>query len=1249
MPPRATGTLTYSDNGTPLVKIPIFRSDYAPVYEALGDSITAGAGLTWPERYPDRFAAANGFEYYLNFGIPGDFACDTLANRILPNQVGATQDVSPLYSLMIGTNDMDNLGVPFGENNFHTCHLAALAWLGVPREYKVLPGDPGAVVLSGAWALPPAVFDSTYGTLYNTSGAGAASFNVTSNGGPLYLWYLIGDHLSGSFTVSLDGVPTGTTYTTQPPTIIGSHNSPYQTGFSLIRLPVQPGPHSLRVDITSGTVGILGAATPASPGSASAHPTVLATDVPNQNPLLAQATPAFIQQYTLDAFADDTLLQGDGLDIRTVTTHTFLTADPSEFFDFGHPDVVGDQNLEAALQAAFGTTSTAPYFAYTQSNPIKQTVLDTAGKHVLTVDYSGDAFYAPSTSSTDVTVVAGGQSITTLTAAATTFRYADPIILSGSVFPAKPGQSLTLMEGQQTLASAVLGTNTAAFSLPGLAPGPHTLYAAYGGDASNAASVSPPLAIQVSQNTSAITLTQPAAELAYAAPLTLSAAVTPATASGNVLFTDSWTPIGQVSAQAVQTLGQATLTAGAASFPLPALAPGTHTFTALYSGDTDDTAATSAPAATLIDPIPTATTLAATPAAFGQLSTFTATVLPATSTGTITLTDSLSSSPVQATLQNGTATWTSTTLIPGTHIITAAYAGDSTHAASTSPSLAATIARDPSTLTLTAPAAPLYAGHALTLTAAITPATATGTLLFSDPTAGVLGQATLASGLATLTLPSLPPGTYTVTATYAGDSNSLPTTSSSATLQVLSTSTVTTLAAPATALYTAPITLSASVSPVPTGALLRFLDNGTLLGTVALTSSTATFTTASLTPGVHTLTATFPGDSTHNPSTGTATLTIAADPSTTTLTLAQPSLLAGSPAVVTVRVATSTTTIPTGTVILRTGAVLVATATLGNGAAGASYATVSIPTSAAGTFPVTAFYSGDPTSGASDSSSLAVAYTVSPRIAAGTLTLSATQVPPQTPVTLTAAFTSPAASSPAAGSALIPTGSVTFLQGTTTLATVPLDATGHAAFTPPAETLGTWIFTAVYNPTGVFTAAPVAPATLTVTPPLALAFTTSTLTLAPGATADAPVTFTTLSGYQGSVTTQCTTPQPYLTCTVDAPLTLTGSTTGKVHLAVARQTGALNFPGTRTGTGIGTATTTATLTLALLLPFCSRRRRRRLPTLLTFVLAAVLATTLTGCAQGGTFGNVPSGTFLIQLTATAANTPTTATLTVNVQ
>ncbi len=1247
--PRATGTITYADNGASFTTSPIDLPIPQPTYQALGDSITVGLFLAdHLNGYPQLFAAANGFLYYSNLAASGAVACDTFTQGILPYHAGATQDAAPLYSLLIGSNDMDISGVPLGEPNYQACHQADLAWLGIPREYKILAGDPGATILSGPWSLPPSTLDSTYGTLYNASGSGAASFAVTSNGGPLYLWYLIGDHLTGAFTVSVDGTPTGTTYSTHPAAPISSRNNPDSAGIALLRLPTAAGPHILRVDIASGTVGILGAATPPSPGSASVHPTVFSADVPNQNSSQAFATPDMIQQYSTDALADLALLKADGLDLRPFPTHAFLTGDPAEFVDYVHPNVLGHQRLFAALQTAYGTSSSAPYVTYYPSIPRANTTLDDVGQHTLTASYAGDSTYAPYTASVLVNVVATGESLTTLTAPATTWYAGQPIPLTAGIFPANPGGSVALMEGQTVLATGSVAQNTAVFSISNLAPGIHTLYAAYAGTSDNAASVSPALSLQVLKDLPTVTLTTPAAELAYAEPLALSALVTPGTATGTVVFSDSYTPNGQSNAQATQALGQATLNStgggAAASLTLGLLAPGTHTITATYAGDANDAAATSAATTTVVGTITTLTTLAASPAAFGQPSTFTATVNsngPAPTGGSVTFTDALSAASVQVAVANGIVTWTTSTLSPGAHTITAAYSGDPTHAASAAASLTTVIARDPSSLTLTTSASSLHTGTAVTLGAILSPAAATGTVLFSDPSAGTLGQAAVTAGSATLTLASLPPGTYTVTAQYSGDPDTLPSTSNAAPLQVLSTVTSTTLSAPATALYAAAANLTATVSPATSGGLVRFLDNGALVGTISLADGIAALSISTLTVGSHTLTAVYPGDATHAGSTGMATLSVTPASSSTTASLTQSTLLAGSPATVNVRISTAAA-VPTGTVTLRSGSTVVATAPLSNAVAGAAYATLSVPTFAAGTYPLTAFYSGDHDIAASDSSAVTLAYTVSPRVATGTLTLSATQVPPQTAIALTATFTSPGTSGPA----LVPTGTVTFLSGTTALATVTLDASGRASATMPPAPLGKTAVSVVYSPSGVFTASAIPAQTLTVTPPLAVAFTTNSITMNPASTADATAALTTLSGYQGTVTTQCNSPQTYFTCTVDAPATLTGSATVKVHLTAAGKTAALTLPG---GVAPFPSTRLATaVALALLLPIFALRRQR-LPRLFFLLLTAALANTLTGCAEGGTFGQVPAGSYLVQLTATAANTPATASLTVNVQ
>lgn len=82
------------------------------------------------------------------------------------------------------------------------------------------------------------------------------------------------------------------------------------------------------------------------------------------------------------------------------------------------------------------------------------------------------------------------------------------------------------------------------------------------------------------------------------------------------------------------------------------------------------------------------------------------------------------------------------------------------------------------------PVSPVNFGTSVTLTATVTPSspssqTPTGSVIFSDPTAGKLGSATLnSSGAATLVTTSLPGGSLSIVAKYSGDSTFASSTSS---------------------------------------------------------------------------------------------------------------------------------------------------------------------------------------------------------------------------------------------------------------------------------------------------------------------------------------------------------------------------------------------------------------------------------------------------------------------------------------
>ncbi len=122
---------------------------------------------------------------------------------------------------------------------------------------------------------------------------------------------------------------------------------------------------------------------------------------------------------------------------------------------------------------------------------------------------------------------------------------------------------------------------------------------------------------------------------------------------------------------------------------------------------------------------------------------------------------------------SGTATFSTFSLLPGDHAITAVYQGDPNFTASTSPLLNEVIDQDTTTTSLAVSNNPVIAGQPLTLTASVAGAAPgfgppTGSVLFLDGPATV-GSGSLAGGVATFTTAALAAGTHALTAVYVGD------------------------------------------------------------------------------------------------------------------------------------------------------------------------------------------------------------------------------------------------------------------------------------------------------------------------------------------------------------------------------------------------------------------------------------------------------------------------------------------------
>ena len=243
-------------------------------------------------------------------------------------------------------------------------------------------------------------------------------------------------------------------------------------------------------------------------------------------------------------------------------------------------------------------------------------------------------------------------------------------------------------EGAWNLAGAGAGPYTATFS--GLSAGSHTLYAfAADGHASifDTAPQSAPLLGSMASYTftvSATAATSTTSLMSSANPSTIGQSVTftasvtgsGSTPTGTVAFTDGGTAISGCSSVA--------LASGSAACTTNALAAGSHTISATYSGDASYSTSRSSLTQAVNRRDATASVSGSpNPSSTGQSVTFTAMIsgTAGTPTGTVSFTDGSTTLCSAVALSSGSAACMTTSLAGGAHTITATYSGDATYKA----------------------------------------------------------------------------------------------------------------------------------------------------------------------------------------------------------------------------------------------------------------------------------------------------------------------------------------------------------------------------------------------------------------------------------------------------------------------------------------------------------------------------------------------------------------------------------------
>jgi hypothetical protein len=356
-------------------------------------------------------------------------------------------------------------------------------------------------------------------------------------------------------------------------------------------------------------------------------------------------------------------------------------------------------------------------------------------------------------------------------------------------------------------------------------------------------------------------------------------------------------------------------------------------------------------------------------------------------------------------LQAQTATATATGVAvygTGSELVQATYPGDAERTASQSPTVALTAIPQTATSTsLTAAPNPSFVGQTVTLTATVSPhptGISFGIVSFFDGETLLVTSPVNGSGVATLSTTTLAAGAHVLTAVYSGSAGFIASSSSALTETISSpASTTTTLvAAPNPAQTGQSVTLTATISPHPTGSSLgtvSFYDGETLLGTGEVNSSgVATFSTLGFAAGAHSLTAAYSGDAGFAASSSTAvsetiTSVVTITTTATTLAAAPNPASTGKPVVFTATVAPAPTGTTPGTVSFYHGSILLGTETV-NSSGEATFTTSSLPV---GALSITAVYSGNAGFATSTSAALIETVTSAYTVMAPTVPITATE------------------------------------------------------------------------------------------------------------------------------------------------------------------------------------------------------------------------------------------------------------------
>jgi sugar lactone lactonase YvrE len=668
-----------------------------------------------------------------------------------PNYTG-TATGTLVIAKATATVTLSNLSHTYTGSPLSAIATTTPAGLAVSLTYN---GSATAPTTAGSYAVVATINDPNYtGTATGTLVIAKATATVTlSNLSQTYT----GSPLSATATTTPAGLAVSLTYngSATAPTAAGSYavvatiNDPNYTGTATGTLVIAKATATVTLSNLSQTY--TGSSLSA---IATTTPTGLAVSLTYNGSATAPTTAG---SYAVVATINDPNYTGTatGTLVIAKATATVTLSNLSQTYT-GSP-----------LSATATTTPTGLAVSFTYNG---SATAPTAAGSFAVVATVNNPNYAGSASGT-LTIAKAAASVTFFANPASPTQGKSDLLTATVTGAGQPSGTVVFSSGATTLCTATLnasGVGSCSF-IPSK-DGNLSVTAQYQGD-SNHLTSSTSLTLFVYD--SAVTLQLASTQLVYPGATNVTVCITPATkatATGTVQIYDGTTLIATLTLQSN----------GCAYWYIsPGLNAGTHSLTAVYSGDKNNPSGTSDPVTVTVSPVPVTLSATCWNVNFAYGANYQCVVTLSSSAGpplgSIAYTYD-SGSPVTVPLNSGIALFTLTKPNVGTHKVVVSYAQQTNYAAGTPQTETFTVTPAPVIVSLTPSTRSAKVGTSITFLATVSsssagPPDATGAVSFYNGATLLSTVPVNAGGQASYATASLSAGTHTITATYAGGTN----------------------------------------------------------------------------------------------------------------------------------------------------------------------------------------------------------------------------------------------------------------------------------------------------------------------------------------------------------------------------------------------------------------------------------------------------------------------------------------------